>query len=211
MLMFSDMPKKKEDDGKRRKLWSPAQMARAITAVREKKMGYLKASKEFQVPRASLFRLVNSKEQDAKVAASTTLGRKPVFSKELEQELQNYLIQMEAMYYGLTKKDVCTLAYQLAIRNNIPHPFGKDETGGKDWFYAFMKRNPKLSIRKPMGTSFARARGFREEEVEKFFGLLYNVFEKHNYPANRIYNLDETGLSVVQSKVAHVILSLIHI
>ena len=75
----------------------------------------------------------------------------------------------------------------------------------RDWFHAFMKRNPKLSIRKPMGTSFARDRGFRGEEVHKFFDLLDNVFEKHNYPANRIYNVDETGLSVVQSKVAHVI------
>lgn len=204
-MFCSDMANKKKDDRKKRKLWNSAQMSMAITAVREKKMGYLKASKEFQVPRSSLFRLVNNKEQDSKVAASTILGRKPVFSKELEQELVNYLIQMEAMFYGLTRKDICALAFQLAIRNQIPHPFGKDDKAGKDWFSAFMKRNPKLSIRKPMGTSFARARGFRKEEVDKFFDLLDNVFKKVNYPANRVYNVDETGLSVVQSKIPHVV------
>nr|CAD7576313.1 unnamed protein product [Timema californicum] len=147
-----DMPKKKKDEGKKRKRWCPNQMTLAIEAVREKKMGYLKASKEFQVPRASLFRLANSNEKSAKVAASTTLGRKPVFSKEIEDELQKYLVEMEAMFYGLTKREVCNLAYQLAVRNNIPHPF-KDEAAGKDWFYAFLKRNPKLSVRKPMADS----------------------------------------------------------
>lgn len=198
------MPRKKEDEGKTRKLWSQTQMAKAIEAVREKKMGYLKASKEFRVPRATLFRLANSTETNASTAASTILGRKPVFPKELEDELQKYLVEMEAMFYGLTKRDVCSLAYQLAVRNNIPHPF-KDETAGKDWFYAFMKRNPKLSVRKPIGTSFARARGFNKEEVDKFFDLLDDVFKKYNFPPNRIFNVDETGLSVVQSKVPHVI------
>lgn len=203
-LYFSDMPRKKEDEGKKRKLWCEMQMAKAIAAVREKKMGYLKASKEFKVPRATLFRLANKQEKDSKVAASTNLGRKPIFSKEIEDELQNYLIKMEAMFYGLTKRDVCSLAYQLALRNKIPHPF-KNESAGKDWFYGFLKRHPKLSIRKPMGTSFARARGFNKEEVDKFFDLVDDVFKKHNYPANRVFNVDETGLSVVQSKVPHVV------
>lgn len=54
-------------------------MESAIKAVRDNKMGYLKAVKESAVPRATLYRLVNSEEQDAKKAASTTLGRKPVF------------------------------------------------------------------------------------------------------------------------------------
>lgn len=55
-------------------------MESAIKAVRDKKMGYLKAAKDFAVPRATLYSLVNSEEQDVKKAAITTLGRKPVFS-----------------------------------------------------------------------------------------------------------------------------------
>ena len=68
------MPKKKVDVGRKRKLWDPARMAQAISVVREKEMGFLKASKMFGVPRALLFRLVNSKEQDATKVASTILG-----------------------------------------------------------------------------------------------------------------------------------------
>nr|CAD7398609.1 unnamed protein product [Timema cristinae] len=113
------MPKKKKDEGKKRKRWCPNQMTLAIEAVREKKMGYLKASKEFQVPRASLFRLANSNEKSAKVAASTTLGRKPVFSKEIEDELQKYLVEMEAMFYGLTKRELFGRAYLKVQRGDI--------------------------------------------------------------------------------------------
>lgn len=58
------------------------------------RLGTCKASKEFQVP-------VNGKEKNAKVAASKTLDHKPVFPKELEDN------EMEAMFYGLTKTEVC--------------------------------------------------------------------------------------------------------
>lgn len=111
---------------------------------------------------------------------------------------------MEAMFYGLTRKDICALTFQLAIHNTIPHPFGKNDKAGKDWFSAFMKGNPKLSIHKPMGISFTRARRFRKEEFDTFFDLLDNVFKKHNYPAKRVYNVDETGLRVAQSKIVYV-------
>lgn len=202
------MPKKRIRDGKKRKKWNSQQMECAIKAVREKKMGYLKAAKEFAVPRATLYRLVNSEEQDVKKAASTTLGRKPVFSKELEQELVSYLVEMEALFFGLTIKDVCILAYQLAARNKISNPFGADGRAGKDWFYSFMGRHKnKLSLRKPTGTSFSRAKGFNKKEVGKFFDLLEKLYDKNKYPADRIFNVDETGLSVVQSKIPRVIAS----
>lgn len=54
-------------------------MILAIEDVREKKKEYLRVSNEFHVPRASLFRLVNSNEKNNKVTASTTFDREPVF------------------------------------------------------------------------------------------------------------------------------------
>lgn len=65
----------------------------------------------------------------------------------------------------------CSLFYQRRARNNIPHQF-KNETAGKDWFYGFMKRIPNLSVRKPMGISFARARRINKEEVDKLFDMI---------------------------------------
>lgn len=73
--------------------------------------------------------------------------------------------------------------------------------------HRFKKRDPRLSTRKPMSTSFARAREISKEEVDKVFNLLDVVFKKHNYAPNKVYNVDETGLSVLQSKLPLVIVS----
>ncbi|GFU36150.1 hypothetical protein NPIL_434991 [Nephila pilipes] len=80
-MLSSDMPKRMEDERKKRKLWWEKRMAKAVEAVREK-MGYLNSRKMvFQVPIVSLFRLVNNKEKNANLAASTTLGRKLVLPR----------------------------------------------------------------------------------------------------------------------------------
>jgi hypothetical protein len=41
--------------------WSPSKMTKAIDAVRKKKMGWKKASKQFNVPKTTLMRLSNMK------------------------------------------------------------------------------------------------------------------------------------------------------
>lgn len=63
----------------------------------------------------------------------------------------------------------------------------------------------KQWVRRPTGTSFARAFGFNKENVDDFFRLLEKLYEKIKYPPNRIYNVDESGLTVVQSKISEVI------
>lgn len=67
---------------------------------------------------------------------------------------------------------------------------------GKDWLAGFMRRQ-NLSNRKAEHTSVARIRGFNKESVDKFFALLKQVYDTHHFPPGRIYNSDETGLSIV--------------
>ncbi|CAH2102826.1 unnamed protein product [Euphydryas editha] len=66
---------------KKRKTWEKEEMATAIAAVREKRMGYLKAAKQFNVPRATLFRFVNDKDSPIESIINKVIGRRPVWSK----------------------------------------------------------------------------------------------------------------------------------
>lgn len=190
---------------KRRKCWMDERMLAAITAVREKQMGYLKAAKEFQVPRTTLFRLCQ-KEGRPDDVLKTKLGRKPALTPQLEDELETHLLEMDKNYFGLTRMDVKRLAYQLAVSNGIEHTFSDHlQRAGQKWLKGFLRRHPRLSVRKPTGTSLARALGFTKENVDRFFDLLEAKMNEHNYPPDRVFNTDETGLSIVQSRCSEVI------
>jgi len=64
------------------------------------------------------------------------------------RELRHYAVKMSGVYYGITKKDLCKLAYQLATKNNIVHPFNNDwKAAGTDWFHGFLQRHQDLSTR----------------------------------------------------------------
>lgn len=185
--------------------WSPTKMTKAIEAIRSKKMGWKKASKEFSVPKTTLMRLSNIKYGTPQEAVNVKRGRPTVLAKIMEDELVNYCLAMEASFFGLTRADLRRMAVQLAERNNINHPF-KNEMAGKKWVKLFLKRHKsKLSERKPCATSYSRALGFSKENTRKFYNLLDEVYEKQKFTPDKIYNVDESGITVVQSKVAKVI------
>ncbi|KAI5696546.1 hypothetical protein M8J76_008062 [Diaphorina citri] len=134
------------------------------------------------------------------------LGRKPCLPTELEQDLVKYLLEMESIYHGLTRQDVRVMAFSLAKHNNISHTFNANNgMAGRDWLAGFLKRHSQiLSVRKQTGTSHARAKGFNRE-VDKFFNTLEELHSKHNFTADRMFNVDETGLTIVESKMTEVI------
>uniref|UniRef100_A0A8D9BEI9 HTH CENPB-type domain-containing protein n=1 Tax=Cacopsylla melanoneura TaxID=428564 RepID=A0A8D9BEI9_9HEMI len=112
---------------------------------------------------------------------------------------------MEVRFYGVTIKDLQYLAYHIAEVNNIKHSFcPSKKMAGRDWITGFRKRHPELSIRKPEATSTARAQAFNKPNVMKFYNILQEVQAKHNFPPHRIFNVDETGLTTVQSKSSKV-------
>ena len=120
----------------KRKKWDPHSMKEAVAAVKEKKMGYLKASKFYNVPRSTLENYVNHKSKSVEDLLSTKLGRKSTLGDQMESELVEYCKLMDQRYFGLKLRDVRQLAFQLAVRNNLDHPFSVSKgVAGKKWFY----------------------------------------------------------------------------
>ena len=92
-----------------------------------------------------------------------------LFSTEMEREL---VFKSADIYYGLSSAEVRKLAYQLATAHSIEVPLKWSELqqASADWFTAFLKRHPCLSIRKPEATSLARATGFnKKNNLNPFF------------------------------------------
>ena len=54
---------------------------------------------------------------------------------------------------------------------------GKKYMADKKWLYAFLKRNPLISLRAPEPTCLVRAMGFDKPAVSKFFKLQEKVVD----------------------------------
>jgi hypothetical protein len=99
---------------------------------------------------------------------SAQLGRKSTFSEEQERELADYVLQLSNMFYGLTPCELRRLAYVFSEANSIKHNFNKSsKQAGNDWLALFLKRNPRISLRKPEGTSINRTNFFNHGAVRR--------------------------------------------
>jgi DDE superfamily endonuclease len=113
-------------------------------------------------------------------------------------------MKMSNLYYGITKQQLCKLAYDLDEANGIEHCFSEvSKVAGNDWFNGFMRRNPGLSMRVPESTSMSRVIGFRRSEINHFFANLTSALA--GVDPSRLSNVDETGLSTVHSQKERVL------
>ena len=113
-------------------------------------------------------------------------------------------MKLSDLYYGITKQQLCKLAYDLAQANGTAHCFNNvTKVAGHDWFIAFSRRNPGLSMRVPESTSVSTVIGFRRSEVDYFFQNLTSALA--GVDSSHLFNVDETGLSTVQSQKEQVL------
>lgn len=173
-------------------------MERALSTMQRGDMGLNAASKSYGVPKATLSR----HEKCQNLYANGTVkyhGQSCTLTESMEEELVEHCLQLESMYFGLRVDDLRRLAFDLAEANGINHNFNREERmAGKKWYYAFMRRHPQLSLRKPENTSLARAQGFNKARVEAFFQMLGRIYDEEQLTPDRLYNMDETSLSTVQ-------------
>ena len=66
-----------------------------------------------------------------------------------------HILTLESMFFGVTRKELMRLAFQVAKRNGIPHVFKAElKSARKTWYNKFMKRHEdKLRLRQPEATS----------------------------------------------------------
>jgi hypothetical protein len=175
-------------------------MREAIEKYRTGKYGINKICQMYEIPKPTFLRHLKGRNvranEDRKV-----LGRATTFDKNIEKELEDYVLHLEEFFFGVTITDVRKAAYDVAEKNRIRHNFNaRKRMAGKKWYYNFIRRHPNISLRKPESTSLARNKGFNRENVFGFFDILEKIVDDNNLTATKIFNVDESGFSTVQKK-----------
>ena len=121
------MSKPQKDMAGQRMQWDMKSMIRAVNAVEVEGKAHRQASREYGVPVATLKRRV-----DGLVAMDARPGPATVFTREEEDKLCQYCLDMADMGYGLTIEDVKMVAYRIVAGSGRSHPF-KEGSAGRDW------------------------------------------------------------------------------
>ena len=125
---------------------------------------------------------------------------KKVFTEEQEKCIMEYAIKIARMFYGLPTQAFrkMVLKYAEAVGSPaLPDVWRREGMATREWYYGFMFRHPKLTLKAPEGMSLARAIAFNRVNVEVFFKAYTEAVERHSFMPARIFNLDESGLSTV--------------
>ena len=178
--------------------WKEEDMQAAIAAVTNGTMSKNGACKTFGINKATLLRHLRKSNKIGN-GGKKQIGRQTDLPEEIEDQLANHIINLESRFYGLTPVNLRKLAFQIADINGLTTRFNSTKKiAGKEWLAGFLKRHPEISLRSPEATSLARASGFNRTQIETFFNLLISLIDDNNITANNIYNVDESGLTVVQ-------------
>lgn len=126
-----------------------------------------------------------------------------ILPKDLELQLVKYLLHSSKMCYSIGLNECRKFAYEIAIKNKlvIPDSWMVNKIAGVEWVRSFIKKHNTLSLRQPESCSLSRATSFNRHNVSLFFEKLSIVMKRHPSfgDGSRIFNLDETGVTTVQS------------
>lgn len=177
----------------------------AVNEVLAKKLSIRKAAYKYNIKAATLQHRIekfrknfNENESSSSNTYSSKYTVAQVFSIEQEKVFTEYLLNCSKMHYGLSLKQLLTLAYEYAelLRCKYPESWKKNKSAGKDWAAGFRRRNQEVSLRKPENTSAARSFAFNKTAVTEFFDNYEQVMARNKFTPDRIIK-DETGVNTV--------------
>lgn len=124
-----------------------------------------------------------------------------VFDHKQEEELVNYIKKMNEIFFGLSKEDICNLAYKFAQNKRIKHPL-KNEILGHNWYTNFVARHPEVIwklLEEPESEKPGRSLN------EHFFQKLKCILKKYKFPLSHVYTVGELCIRQAEQKIPHIV------
>jgi hypothetical protein len=161
-----------------------------------------KRKKRLSKERVERFRARKREREGRKAFAN---GRPPLLTVEENDYINSrvFLDSSKGIFHQM--KWLMELVKDLNIARGFP--LNKDYSVLKSWGYNYIKKNPKLCLRKPTITERKRILNCTRPNLERFYTLVASKYKQHNYFNALKFNLDETPLLVKHPISASVIVS----
>ncbi|XP_068756525.1 uncharacterized protein [Montipora capricornis] len=163
----------------------------AMKDVREGRMSTRKAVQKWELKKPTLHDRLNGS-----VNFDRRKGPSPVLTKAEENQIADWLIQLANRAFGLSKDGFLKAVKKCLDKDGRTTPF-KDNKPGNKWFRSFIKRNPKVKLRKARPLEKKRASICKDAVDTWFTDFEAFLIEKGlaNCPS-QIWNCDETGFDL---------------
>ena len=170
------------------KRWDEDTLLTAVEEIKQGKLSYRKAELEYGIPKSTL-----CDHATGKVEIGRRQGLKPVLTRDEEESLVQWALEMNEIGYGQTRRQICDTIKKILDKDGRHNPF-TDNRPGSHWWYSFVCRN-KLSLRSPSTLESYRASACTPEKLQTW----YHDFEQFlvtnglTDEPSRIWNCDESG------------------
>lgn len=125
----------KRKDGSKPRKYVPADVMQLACKEVADEINSLRATaKKFDVDRTTLARYVSKFKANPNEAVilKPNFKKKQIYSSNEEILLKDYVIKASKLHHGLSRKEVCSLAYEFAAANNkeIPPSWDQNQSAG---------------------------------------------------------------------------------
>lgn len=162
------------------KLDQEERIQRALEAVKTQNISLRRAAIDYKVPRATL-----TSRHNGRPTRCVAHAHEQKLNPAEEEVLVEWVKEMGQRGLPVTPQ---------ILRDHASDICGVDV--GVSWYTRFKKRHPDLKVKYTQSLEECRARALNPTVVKEFFGMLDELIEKYQIPAENIYNMDEKGVQL---------------
>jgi hypothetical protein len=150
----------------------------------------------YEIPRSTLRSHVTG------ISKGRKRGKAPVLIVDEEQQLVDYIIQMQGLRFPLSLSQLKLKVALITHERATPFVHG---IPGARWLRWFRRRHLELALRLAQGLDTNCARGLCPANVNTFYNNLSELYERYKYPPSNIWNCNESGAQAGQNGGAYVL------
>ena len=175
-------------------------LAKAVADVQAQRRTYREAAAYYSIPHCVIYNRIKGRKIPIDRMGA---GVSTALPARIENHIVTCLKARAKVGYPCDKQELLNVVGEYVKENQLKTRF-RDGIPGEDWYRAFMKRHPSLSLKKPELLQKLRKDARKPEIIFDFYSKLKEVIQNNGLDINKsmfVFNADESGFNSDPSRV----------